>query len=79
MDLKFFTDKDGKKEGIKPKTKFLSCGRGDTAILKKLEIPALKKEWEDIFSLMDKKCLDARQRNTERDNSGQTSNQMIDW
>jgi AbrB family looped-hinge helix DNA binding protein len=44
-----------KELGIKPKTKFLVFGRGDTVIMKKLELPDLKKEWEDIFKLMDKK------------------------
>jgi AbrB family looped-hinge helix DNA binding protein len=43
--------------GIKPKNKFLVYGRGDTIIMKKLELPSLKKEWEDIFKLMDKKEL----------------------
>ena len=42
---------------IKPKNKFLVYGRGDTIILKKLELPDLKKEWENIFKLMDKKSL----------------------
>jgi AbrB family looped-hinge helix DNA binding protein len=46
-----------KELGIKPKTKFLVYGRGDTVIMKKLELPDLKKEWEDIFNLMDKKEL----------------------
>jgi AbrB family looped-hinge helix DNA binding protein len=46
-----------KELGIKPKTKFLVYGRGDTVIMKKLERPNLKKEWEDIFKLMDKKEL----------------------
>ncbi|MDQ1281500.1 MAG: hypothetical protein QG670_2765 [Thermoproteota archaeon] len=44
-----------KELGIKPKTKFLVYGRGDTVILKKLELPDLKKEWDDIFQMMDKK------------------------
>jgi len=43
--------------GIKPKTKFLVYGRGDTVIMKKLELPDLRKEWEAIFKLMDKKEL----------------------
>jgi AbrB family looped-hinge helix DNA binding protein len=43
--------------GIKPKTKFLVYGRGDTVIMKKLDLPDLKKEWEDIFKMMDKKQL----------------------
>ena len=46
-----------KELGIKPKTKFLVYGRGDTVIMKKLELPDLRKEWEDIFKLMDKKEL----------------------
>lgn len=46
-----------KELGIKPKTKFLVYGRGDTVIMKKLELPDLKKEWEDILKLMDKKGL----------------------
>jgi AbrB family looped-hinge helix DNA binding protein len=46
-----------KELGIKPKTKFLVYGRGDTVIMKKLELPDLKKEWEDIFNLIDKKEL----------------------
>lgn len=46
-----------KELGIKPKNKFLIYGRGDTIILKKLELPSLKKEWENIFRLMDKKSL----------------------
>jgi AbrB family looped-hinge helix DNA binding protein len=46
-----------KELGIKPKTRFLVYGRGDTVIMKKLALPDLKKEWEDLFSLMDKKEL----------------------
>ena len=46
-----------KELGIKPKTKFLVYGRGDTVIMKKLELPDLKKEWEEIFKLMDRKEL----------------------
>jgi AbrB family looped-hinge helix DNA binding protein len=46
-----------KELGIKPKTKFLVYGRGDTVIMKKLELPDLKKEWDDIFKTMDKKEL----------------------
>ncbi len=47
-----------KELGIKPKTKLLVYGRGDTVIMKKLELPDLKKEWEDLFKLMDKKELE---------------------
>ena len=46
-----------KELGIKPKTKFLIYGRGDTVIMKKLELPDLKKEWDDIFTAMDQKEL----------------------
>lgn len=46
-----------KELGIKPKNKFLVYGRGDTIIMKKLDLPSLKKEWDDIFELMDKKVL----------------------
>jgi bifunctional DNA-binding transcriptional regulator/antitoxin component of YhaV-PrlF toxin-antitoxin module len=43
--------------GIKPKNKFLVYGKGDTIIMKKIELPDLKKEWDSIFELMDKKAL----------------------
>jgi AbrB family looped-hinge helix DNA binding protein len=46
-----------KELGIKPKNKFLVYGKGDTIIMKKLDLPDLKKEWDDIFKLMDKKDL----------------------
>ncbi len=46
-----------KELGIKPKTKFLVYGKGDTVIMKKLELPDMKKEWNEIFNAMDKKNL----------------------
>lgn len=46
-----------KELGIKPKTKFLVFGRGDTVIMKRLELPDVKKEWEAIFKMMDSKGL----------------------
>ena len=46
-----------KQIGIKAKNKFLVYGKGDTIIMKKLEIPNVKKEWDDIFKMMDKKEL----------------------
>ena len=46
-----------KELGIKPKNKFLIYGKGDTIIMKKIELPDLKKEWDAIFELMDKKEL----------------------
>ncbi len=46
-----------KELGIKPKTKFLIFGRGDTVVMKKLELPDVKKEWEEIFKMMGGKGL----------------------
>ena len=42
---------------IKPKNKFLVIGKGDTIILKKLQLPDLRKEWDTILEMMDKKEL----------------------
>ena len=56
-----------KELGIKPKTKFLVYGRGDTVIMKKLELPDLKKEWEDIFKLIDKKELKISEEEIQRE------------
>jgi AbrB family looped-hinge helix DNA binding protein len=42
--------------GIKPKTKFLVYGKGD-AIIMKNSLPDMKKEWNEIFKVMDKKNL----------------------
>lgn len=47
---------------IKPKTKFLVFGKGDTVIMKKLELPDVKKEWDKIFKIMDKKNLKLSER-----------------
>jgi AbrB family looped-hinge helix DNA binding protein len=46
-----------KELGIKPRTKFLVFGKGDIVIMKKLELPDMKKEWSEIFKVMDKKNL----------------------
>jgi AbrB family looped-hinge helix DNA binding protein len=51
-----------KELGIKPKNKFLVYGKGDTIIMKKLELPDLKKEWDNIFKMMDKKELNISQK-----------------
>jgi AbrB family looped-hinge helix DNA binding protein len=56
-----------KELGIKPKTKFLVYGRGDTVIMKKLALPDLKKEWEDIFKLTDKKELKMSEKEVEKE------------
>ena len=47
-----------KELGIKPKTKFLVYGKGDIVIMKKLELPDMKKEWNEIFKVMDNKNLE---------------------
>jgi AbrB family looped-hinge helix DNA binding protein len=44
-----------KELGIKARTKFLVFGRGDTVIMKRLELPDVQKEWEEIFKMMDAK------------------------
>jgi AbrB family looped-hinge helix DNA binding protein len=51
-----------KELGIKPRTKFLVYGKGDTVIMKKLELPDMKKEWNEIFKAMDKKNLKLSER-----------------
>jgi AbrB family looped-hinge helix DNA binding protein len=52
---------------IKAKNKFLIYGKGDTIIMKKLEIPDLKKEWDSIFELMDKKELQISEKEVEEE------------
>ena len=42
---------------IKPRTKFLVYGKGDTVIMKRLKLPDVKKEWDEIFTFMDRKNL----------------------
>lgn len=42
---------------IKPRTKFVVFGSGDTVIMKRLELSDLKREWKEIFKVMDKKGL----------------------
>jgi AbrB family looped-hinge helix DNA binding protein len=56
-----------KELGIKPKTKFLVFGRGDTVIMKKLELPDVKKEWDEIFKMMDKKGLKLSEREIQKE------------
>ncbi len=43
--------------GIKPKTKLLVFVMEDSIIMKKLDVPDVKKEWNRIFQRMDKKGL----------------------
>lgn len=43
--------------GIKPKTKLVVYVVNGVIVMKKLEIPDIKKEWNGIFKSMDKKNL----------------------
>ncbi len=43
--------------GLKAKSKFVVVGKGDTIIMKKLVVPNMKKDWNDIFKKMAKKNL----------------------
>jgi AbrB family looped-hinge helix DNA binding protein len=44
-----------KKLGIKPKTKLLVYGYQDAVIMKKLEVPNITKELEDMYKRIDKR------------------------
>ncbi len=52
---------------LKPGTKFLVFGRGDTVVMKKLELPDVRREWEDIFKMMDKKGLKLSERQVQEE------------
>jgi len=41
--------------GLKPKTKLLVYGEGDTVIMRKLYVPDLKEEWRRIKRIMDER------------------------
>lgn len=43
--------------GIKPKTKFIVFVIDNNIVMRKLDIPDIKKEWKSIFKSMDKKSL----------------------
>lgn len=43
--------------GIKPKTRFAVFVIDDNIVMRKLDIPDIKKEWNSIFRSMDKKNL----------------------
>lgn len=43
------------KLGLKPKTKLLVYGYGDTVILKKIYLPSLKEEWKKIKQIADER------------------------
>lgn len=38
-----------KQLGVEPKTKFAVYGEGDIIVLKRLQLPNLRKEWEKVF------------------------------
>ncbi|MGI0065377.1 MAG: AbrB/MazE/SpoVT family DNA-binding domain-containing protein [Nitrosotalea sp.] len=43
--------------GIKPKTKFVVFAIGNNIVMRKLDMPDIKKEWNNIFQSMNKKNL----------------------
>ena len=47
---------------IRPRTKFLVFGRGDTVIMKRLELPDIEHEWHEIFRMMNGKGLQLSER-----------------
>ncbi len=47
--------------GIKPKTRFLVFAIDGNIVMRKLDIPDIKKEWDRIFQRMDKKGLDIKE------------------
>jgi len=51
---------------LEPGTKFLVFGRGDTVVMKKLELPDVRREWEGIFKMMDKKGLKLSEKSKKR-------------
>lgn len=40
------------------RTRFAVYGRGDVIVLKRLELPDIEEEWEEIFEAVDAKALD---------------------
>ena len=46
-----------KEMGLKAKTRFIVMRRGDVIVMKTLQMPDMKKEWDSIFDKMDKKKL----------------------
>ena len=57
LQFRFRRNKENLYDRIKPKTKFLVYGKGDIVIMKKLYLPDMKKEWNEIFKAMEKKNL----------------------
>lgn len=46
-----------KEMGLKAKTKMIVMRKGDIIVMKMLQIPDVKKEWDSIFKRMDNKKL----------------------
>ncbi len=44
-----------KRLGIRPKTRFLVYGEGNTLLLRRLELPDIRQEWKDIKAVVDKR------------------------
>jgi len=42
---------------LKPGTKFVVFGSGDTVVMKRLELPDLKGEWQRVLKQIDKKKI----------------------
>ena len=42
---------------IKPRSKLLVYGKGNVIIMKPIELPDMKKEWQEIFRIMDGKNI----------------------
>ncbi len=44
-----------KRLGIRPKTRFLVYGEGDTLLLKKVQLPDLRGEWKGLKAIVQKR------------------------
>ena len=43
--------------GVAPRTKFIVFGKGDTIVLRRLRLPDVRKEWDQVFEELDDKNL----------------------
>ena len=44
-----------KRLGIRPKTRFLVYGEGDTVLLRRLELPDIRQEWKNLKAAVEKR------------------------
>ncbi len=44
-----------KRLGIRPKTRFLVYGEGDTLLLRKVELPDIREEWKSLKATIEKR------------------------